>query len=329
MKILHTDGDVKWAGQSDAIDIAEVEMKPFVIPFDPAVGKGLVETSLLPLGMNITRVTTTFADSMCGQIFPLVDVDVSFPENVFSVKSAKHGRVIEVDYMTDGDYTYSDNFDLFQFSKQTKYLPQMDTSQSAEVIMLKAGWSTLCNLAGDETVHKIIDGLHLNDSPSAEVVEVPPKVRSLLHDSFGSNFHGEVNILFQQSKVLDYLCALASFLTGVSNQVSKVTQEDKIRNLHQQLLSLEGCVPTMDALASQYGLSARTLNNQFKAIYKESIFSFIHKQRLRRAKELLVGSRTPIKVISHSLGYRYVSHFTSAFRNEYGVPPSVFRHSLE
>ncbi len=327
MKILHTDGDVKWAGQSDAIDIAEVEMKAFVIPFDPVVGKGLVETSLLPLEMNITRVTTTFSDAMSGQLFPLVDVDVSFPENVFSVKSAKYGRVVEVDYMTDGEYTYSDNFDLFQFSKQTKYLPQMDTSRPTEVIMLKAGWSTLCNLAGDETVHKIIDGLHLNDSPSAEVVEVPSKVRSLLHDSFGCNFYGEVNILFQQSKVLDYLSALASFLTGASNQESKVTQEDKIRNLHQQLLSLEADTPTMDSLASQYGLSARTLNNQFKAIYKESIFSFVHKQRLRRAKELLVGGDMPIKVISYSLGYRYVSHFTSAFRKEYGVTPNAFRHS--
>jgi len=327
MKILHTEGDVKWAGQSDAIDIAEVEMKPFVIPFDPAVGQGLVETSLLPLEMNITRVTTIFADSMCGQLFPLVDVDVSFPENVFSVKSAKHGRVIEVDYMTDGDYTYSDNFDLFQFSKQTKYLPQMDTSQPTEVIMLNVGWATFRQLISVKTANNILDGLHLNDSPSAEIVEIPSEIRSLLHDSFDPHFHGDVNVLFQQSKVLDYLCALATFLTGVSNNEPKVTQEDKIRNLHQQLLSLERDVPTMDALASQYGLSARTLNNQFKAMYKESIFSFIHKQRLRRAKELLVGGGTPIKVISHSLGYRYVSHFTSAFRSEYGVTPNAFRHS--
>jgi len=329
MKILHTDGDVKWAGQSDAIDIAEVEIKPFVIPFDPAVGQGLVETSLLPLEMNITRVTTTFADSMCGQLFPLVDVDVSFPENVFSVKSAKHGRVIEVDYMTDADFTYSGNFDLFQFSKQTKYLPQMDTSLPTEVIMLKAGWSTLCNLAGDETVQKIIDGLHLNEPPSAEIVEIPSEIRSLLHDSFDSHFHSDVNILFQQSKVLDYLCSLATFFTGVSNNEPKVTQEDIIRNLHQQLLNIERDVPTMDALASEYGLSARTLNNQFKAMYKESIFSFIHKQRLRRAKEFLMEGGTPIKVISHSLGYRYVSHFTSAFRKEYGVTPNAFRHSPE
>jgi len=329
MKVLQAEGDVKWAGQSDAVDIAEVEMKPFVIPLDPAVGSGLIETSLLPLEMNLTRVTTTFSDSMCGQIFPLVDVDISFPENVFSVKSARRGRVVEVDYMTEGEYTYSDNFDLFQFSDQKKFLPQMDTSQPAEVIMLKVGWSTLCKLIGVETGNKILEGLNLKDSPSAEIVEVPPKVRALLHESFSNHFHSEVNILFQQSRVLEYLCTLATFLTGVSNNEPKVTQEKKIRRLHQQLLSLDGGVPTMDTLACQYGLSARTLNNQFKIMYKESIFSFISKQRLRLAKELLVRDGMPIKVISHSLGYRHVSHFTSAFRKEYDVTPSVFRRNLE
>jgi AraC-like DNA-binding protein len=56
---------------------------------------------------------------------------------------------------------------------------------------------------------------------------------------------------------------------------------------------------------------------------------FIHRLRLRAALDLLPEYRRDITRLALDLGYSSHSHFTYAFRREFGFPPSAWRRSAE
>lgn len=55
---------------------------------------------------------------------------------------------------------------------------------------------------------------------------------------------------------------------------------------------------------------------------------YITRTKLRRAKELLVTSDQPIKEIARQLGFSSEYYFSSVFKLHEGVPPGVFRTSM-
>ena len=55
---------------------------------------------------------------------------------------------------------------------------------------------------------------------------------------------------------------------------------------------------------------------------------FVAKTRLLRAAELLGSTAVSIKVIAACIGYSSRSHFSRAFRNEYGTDPRQFRRRI-
>jgi AraC-like DNA-binding protein len=55
---------------------------------------------------------------------------------------------------------------------------------------------------------------------------------------------------------------------------------------------------------------------------------YITRTKLRRAKELLVTSDQPIKAIAQQLGFSSEYYFSSVFKLHVGVPPGMFRRSM-
>jgi AraC-like DNA-binding protein len=46
---------------------------------------------------------------------------------------------------------------------------------------------------------------------------------------------------------------------------------------------------------------------------------------MRKAAELLSGSRLTVREVAHRVGYRQPAQFAKAFRRHHGVAPSDFR----
>ena len=53
--------------------------------------------------------------------------------------------------------------------------------------------------------------------------------------------------------------------------------------------------------------------------------SLLRAARLRRARELLVTTDTPVAQIAHDVGFVGRSNFSRAFRKMYSVDPTKFR----
>lgn len=101
--------------------------------------------------------------------------------------------------------------------------------------------------------------------------------------------------------------------------------KDIVRHLHSYLINLDGKLPSLDDLAKKYGISARKLNEIFTQMYGSSIYAFTTSYRLTKAKEIIINTNVPLKVISYKLGYSHVNHFITMFSKKFGFAPGSLR----
>lgn len=93
------------------------------------------------------------------------------------------------------------------------------------------------------------------------------------------------------------------------------------RNLSDPLLSPQ-------TVAAAHHLSTRQLHRLF-ADEECTVSAYIRQQRLERARRDLVCSRrqaTPVHAVAARWGFPALAHFSRAFREAYGIPPSEYRH---
>ena len=82
---------------------------------------------------------------------------------------------------------------------------------------------------------------------------------------------------------------------------------------------------SLDSLAALAGMSRSRFAYHFARAYGRSPMDYLQSVRLRAAARLLRSSGMLVKSISAAVGFQSRSHFSRAFRAEYGVDPSAFR----
>lgn len=80
--------------------------------------------------------------------------------------------------------------------------------------------------------------------------------------------------------------------------------------------------------AEKYFFSIEYLTKLFKNRYGYSIYEYVLKLRMERAKKLLEEEENKIIDIAERLGYADNHYFSKAFRNYYGISPTQFRKEL-
>ena len=81
-------------------------------------------------------------------------------------------------------------------------------------------------------------------------------------------------------------------------------------------------------IADYMNLSDKQISRIVYAYKGYSTKKFITRTKLRRAKELLVSSDIPIKEIAGYLGFSSEYYFGTVFKTHEGIPPGVFRTSM-
>ena len=85
---------------------------------------------------------------------------------------------------------------------------------------------------------------------------------------------------------------------------------------------------SMASLASQLGMSTRTLNRRFKGATGFSPQAYLQNLRMAAAKDLLRHSNLGIGDIAWQVGLQDVSYFSQLFRRHCGVSPLRYREAV-
>ena len=87
-------------------------------------------------------------------------------------------------------------------------------------------------------------------------------------------------------------------------------------------LSADATLPT---IASATGMSVSTLQRVFRNTFGQTVFEFIRSERLNAARASLCRGEITVGEAAYRAGYRSASNFSTAFRQEFGFPPSHCR----
>ena len=82
---------------------------------------------------------------------------------------------------------------------------------------------------------------------------------------------------------------------------------------------------TIDDVASVLNISVRQLNRKIKTITNKGTKSYIQELRFWEARRLLEEKKvTSVKVLSYSVGFKDVKHFSRNFKQHFGKNPSEY-----
>ena len=300
-------------------------MSATTLPLAQGMGYSSLDHMRLALKMEVCQISHLFVPGMPGQWLPMAEIAGKSSEPQFLVREFMNGKSMLHDRRLDRklyDELRRSTFHLFEAIDLQVWL---NSGEDVAMAMLKMDISTLYNLIGEAYTQNLLKGLNLGKAQVTSLQPLPPEITRLLHSGFSGHLTGSMRRLQAQSKVLEYLVALSGHFADSKGSRREACKTQRFGDLREELRNLQGNLPNLEELARRYGVSARTLNGQFKREFQQSLYSFIAHERLNAAHAALTHGKQSIKVIACAVGFSNVSSFTKAFSKSFGYPPGSLR----
>ncbi|MGN9066225.1 helix-turn-helix domain-containing protein [Ligilactobacillus agilis] len=137
--------------------------------------------------------------------------------------------------------------------------------------------------------------------------------------------------LDQNSKI-----QIQSFSTQIGNIFIKEVQKHQSYNKSPLINKIESYIVEnvyssldLNTLASKLNYSHNYISTYYKKETGQTLSSFIMKNKLREAKNLLMYTNKSINSIAFELSFKEVSHFSNVFKKYEGISPSEYRRKKQ
>jgi AraC-like DNA-binding protein len=143
------------------------------------------------------------------------------------------------------------------------------------------------------------------------------------------------SLLFYQNRILRIVEIFFEWLYNESQSLTAnvhIPREDiKAAQKVESILTNDVTVlpPTIKELAKTVAMSESKLKKIFKSVYSLPPYEYFQKQRMQKAKMMLLSGNYSIKDVGYTLGYSNLSNFTLAFKKEFKQLPSEVVRSLQ
>ena len=105
-------------------------------------------------------------------------------------------------------------------------------------------------------------------------------------------------------------------------------QHERVDEVKRRLVDHLDRPISLESIASDLGISIYSLCRIFRRHTGDSIYRYSKRLRLRHGLTLLERPGAPLAELALDVGFSQQSHFTEAFRREYGTTPGRVRRSL-
>lgn len=221
------------------------------------------------------KATHLFTPEAHGQLVPLAEFEINYQEATFVVQYCPRGHIYHSELHPEVELAYGGEWNLMRYANRIHVQSLLDGSYDSEMTGLTISRSALVQLLGEDLTETLIQGLELHAMPQVKSISIPHHISAMLHHCIPATLSGQLRKLFIQAKVLEYLCVLTDYAERECSGSKRLENVcNAVRHLHDELLQLEGKLPSLNNLATQYQMSARSLNDGFKREFGLSIFSF-------------------------------------------------------
>ncbi|HWB26557.1 MAG TPA: AraC family transcriptional regulator [Chitinophagaceae bacterium] len=209
---------------------------------------------------------------------------------------------------------------------QSKFLlPAYTRVRTAKLIFEK---QHLLTLLSQDVADKFVTSYFTQMVKKVTTEPIDAGYRVVLHDILKNIDDHPLKNTFVQNRVLLLLERFIVHFMGRLEESEKGVRmkEDEISRLIkvESLLIKDFSVPppTINELSKISAMSPTKLKKDFKTMYGLPLYEYFQKNRMIRAKELLLEEKYAIKEVGMMVGYSNLGHFAASFKKEFGVLPS-------
>jgi AraC-like DNA-binding protein len=161
-----------------------------------------------------------------------------------------------------------------------------------------------------------------------------PTMQTVLQQILLCPYQGIVKQMYLDGKTME----LMALLIGEELEVQqgntyvcdlKPDELDRIHYARHLLLQQLAQPPSIEELARQVGLNEYILRKGFQQVFGKTVFSYLHKYRLKQARELITMGEMKIGEIATKVGFASRSYFAFAFRKKFGLSPKAYQLSYK
>jgi len=153
------------------------------------------------------------------------------------------------------------------------------------------------------------------------------QIQQVISEIINCKYKNELKDLFLLSKSIELLVLQAElYERPTSNPFIKTGNDrQKLTEAKEILTEKIDNPPTIIGLSKLVGINEYKLKRGFKELFGITVFGYIHRIRMSRAKDFLLGTDKTAKEIAYEVGYSSPQHFSKAFKKEFGVSPNHVR----
>lgn len=312
---------------SKLADIFGVKLENNRIDLPENVGKGYME--LLPMGEDIYASIDNFVLNQDIRYTRKKSRDPFFILHFNEMKSSS-------DYMLrlDGEMIKARGHSitaamltcsLFDLSY---ILPVHTRKRSIKIILTKEWIKKYMNMGVDDdevcNTYFSLKVQHLNQEP------FNTEYRTYFNQVFDTPQHHPLRVLHMRNAVMMLIEVFFSRLYKKTNSIKDTPARKMNTKDLYKLMEVESILvkdfskapPTIVDLAAYTNMSVSKLKSVFKQVYGTGIYEYYQKNRMRKARNMLVSDNYTVKEVGLKLGYTNLSNFSLAFKKEFGLLPS-------
>ena len=284
-------------------------------------GNGYAWAEKIPSGITVLVSDTCLKDSLTVErlecddhYFTLQFNEETVDEAIAPVKGRR--ETVEYESFVKLSHTSIPETFLFPASKRQRSVKFFFTPKH------------LINLVGKSVFDEVITNYFPVAMQTENLDPIATEYRIMLDELWNSKINQPLRLNYIQNRVLllleKYIVKLFE-KRDLNRKKIRLNDEDILRLMKVEALLVKNFkseAPSIDELSRISMMSPTKLKNNFKALYGCPIYQYFQKNRMRKAKNLLVKGETTIKQVGQDVGYRNLSHFAAAFEKEFGYLPS-------
>ena len=164
---------------------------------------------------------------------------------------------------------------------------------------------------------------------SNEDMAVTPEMRRVINEIRDCRQSGELKRLHTESKILELLMYQLEQLRNdggtVKQDLFKTGDFDRLEQARTILNERFVTPPTHKELAKEILLNEFKLRTGFKEYYGVTMYDYITRLRMEKARRLLLEEEMSVYEVSGLTGFKHQANFSKAFKKYFGILPSGVR----
>lgn len=186
--------------------------------------------------------------------------------------------------------------------------------------------------------------LKLDEKESVLKKYIELKTAGVMYKPVGDDLRGmlqeilneqEIPLLFYQNKILQIIERFFAWLYDEMKVISERNgislQDIETAQKIEAIITNDVTVPppTIKEMSREAAMSESKLKKVFKTVYGLPPYEYYQKQRMQKARLMLLSGQYSIKDVGYTLGYANLSNFTLAFKKVFNeLPSNVLRNQI-